>query len=181
MRDTSCCCEMRRYENGRTERVAAENHPPTCIWPPCPPEAAIGRGPLASTNGASALQGGPTQSPTSHQPPHLSLSLEAPSTSSASGPGGSGRRRVRSGRREGSGPQSGAGGSGEEAGDGSSGGAPTTITSYIPPSSHPVWRGRAERLVPQPLVGFCHLHASPPRILCCQSNRTGGLAGQSSR
>ena len=71
-----CCCgsEMRRYEKGRTERVAAENHPPTSIWPPCPPEATIGRGMLASTNGASALQRGPTQASTSHQPPHLPLS-----------------------------------------------------------------------------------------------------------
>ena len=67
---------MQSYEKGRSERVAAENnHHPTSIWPPCPPEAVIGRGLLASTNGAHALQGGPTLSPTSHQPPHLSFSL----------------------------------------------------------------------------------------------------------
>ena len=48
--------------------------------------------------------------PSTLAPPNLPISLMAQPTSEASGPGGSGRRRVREGRRGGSGTQSGVAG-----------------------------------------------------------------------
>ena len=46
---------------------------PTSVWPPCPLEAAVGGGPMASTNGALPLQRGSTQPPTNL--PSLPVSL----------------------------------------------------------------------------------------------------------
>ena len=164
---------MRSSISGSGGVAAENNQPPTSIWPPCLPAylaslPARGRSWWRS-DGLNQWRASiaTRPHPASHQPPiSPRISPVAPQTSSASGPGGPGRTRVRSGRREGSGPQSGAGGSARKLG--------MDLPEVLSPLSPPPTQCGEEELR--------DLYLSPPSGAACMPNpgyshaptRTGG-------